>query len=433
MSDKPKTKLSSSSKDDYKAIMECEVAVICGRNNSGKSFLLKKIHNDLGNKTMYLGPSRYFNFNILPQLESTEAKESHYANLARRIEHAEINIDSAGINLQTSIVEMTNEKRAKLFSTVEDLLGSNMEIKPIDPKNDMSRKYISVDGYNLSYTSSGFRLITTLITGLLDDYYENVLIDEPELGISPELQGVLADYVFDPKLRQEKFSHLKKVIIATHSPTFINRVKVSSNFYVHKEEEEIVIKRLQLQQEINELQFFLLGNRFESLYLPTIIVLVEGKSDYKYLNTLLKKKYPSSNISILACNGDNRVKEYVNMIKEMLGGLNKSPYKNRIIAILDRVHQSGLKEKLIELGVEKENIVIWDENGIEYYYPKSILYKIFGEFEKIEIEGDNISANGISYKKNELAEKVIVEIDGREEFNSEFKSKLLDRMDELVF
>ena len=328
---------------------------------------------------------------------------------------------------------MSNEKRTKLFSTVEDLLGSKMEIKPIDPNNDMSRKYISVDGYNLSYTSSGFRLIATLITGLLDDYYENVLIDEPELGISPELQGVLADYVFNLKLRQEKFPHLKKVILATHSPTFINRLKVSSNFYVFKEGEEIVVNQLQLQQEINELQFFLLGNRFESLYLPTIIVLVEGKSDHKYLNTLLKKRYPSSNISILACNGDNRVKEYVNMIKEMLGGLTKSPYKNRIIAVLDKVHQSGLRDKLIELGVEEENIVVWDENGIEYYYPKRILDKIFGEHKKIEIKGDNISANGISYKKNELAEKVIVEINGTEKFNSEFKSKLLNRLDELVF
>ena len=179
--------------------------------------------------------------------------------------------------------------------------------------------------------------------------------------------------------------------------------------------------------------FFLLGNRFESLYLPTIIVLVEGKSDHKYLNTLLKKRYPSSNISILACNGDNRVKEYVNMIKEMLGGLTKSPYKNRIIAVLDKVHQSGLRDKLIELGVEEENIVVWDENGIEYYYPKRILDKIFGEHKKIEIKGDNISANGISYKKNELAEKVIVEINGTEKFNSEFKSKLLNRLDELVF
>ena len=151
MSDKPNTKLSSNSQDEYMAIKECEVAVVCGRNNSGKSFLLKQIHNDLGKKTLYLGPSRYFNFNILPQLESTESKDRHYDNLARRIKQAEINIDSAGINLQTSIVEMSNEKRTKLFSTVEDLLGSKMEIKPIDPNNDMSRKYISVDGYNLSY------------------------------------------------------------------------------------------------------------------------------------------------------------------------------------------------------------------------------------------------------------------------------------------
>ncbi|EQD41488.1 hypothetical protein B2A_10645, partial [mine drainage metagenome] len=38
----------------------------------------------------------------------------------------------------------------------------------------------------ISYTSSGFRLIATLVTSLLDTEYETFLIDEPELGISPE-------------------------------------------------------------------------------------------------------------------------------------------------------------------------------------------------------------------------------------------------------
>ncbi|MGY0406713.1 hypothetical protein, partial [Pseudoalteromonas sp. SYSU M81241] len=69
------------------------------------------------------------------------------------------------------------------------------------------------------------------------------------------------------------------------------------------------------------------------------------------------------------------------MAKNMFGDLNKSPYHNRILAIIDSVHQNGLKNKLINQGIPEENIVIWDKNGIEYYYPEEIMFKIFGQYD----------------------------------------------------
>ena len=83
-----------------------------------------------------------------------------------------------------------------------------MELKFTAPDNSMSQKYISVDGHNISYTSSGYRLITTLITSLLDDEYDTFLIDEPELGISPEAQGLFADFLFDKDIRKKYFGRI---------------------------------------------------------------------------------------------------------------------------------------------------------------------------------------------------------------------------------
>jgi hypothetical protein len=62
---------------------------------------------------------------------------------------------------------------------MEKLLGSKMEIRSTVSDNSMSQKYISVDGHNISFTSSGYRLIATLVTSLLDEEYNTFLIDEP--------------------------------------------------------------------------------------------------------------------------------------------------------------------------------------------------------------------------------------------------------------
>lgn len=45
----------------------------------------------------------------------------------------------------------------------------------------------------------------TLVTSLLNAEYDTYLIDEPELGISPEAQGILADFLFDRSHREKYF------------------------------------------------------------------------------------------------------------------------------------------------------------------------------------------------------------------------------------
>jgi hypothetical protein len=176
---------------------------------------------------------------------------------------------------------------------------------------------------------------------------------------------------------------------------------------------------------LNALQFQLLGNRFETLHLPSAIVLVEGRSDLAFINRLLSLRFPSNAISVISCGNDNRIKEVVSVAKQMLGELGKSPYAERIFAVLDSVHAPGLPNDLANLGLAQENIVQWSVNGIEHLYPRSLLEQHFGAFDSLSIDDDNVSANGITMRKQALAEYVIGRMTGHEPLDPELETRLI--------
>lgn len=168
----------------------------------------------------------------------------------------------------------------------------------------------------------------------------------------------------------------------------------------------------------------MLGNRFETLYLPSGIFIVEGKCDEIYLRRLLELEYPDFVFSVIQAGDDSRISQVINMASSFFSDLQKSPYRDRIIPILDSVHASGLKDKIAKQGIPEENIVVWSKNGIEYFYPNSILDEIFGEGGQLDITGDSVSRNGVSYKKFELAEKVVAKLSKSVEHPEEVKQKL---------
>ncbi|MGS2719172.1 ATP-dependent nuclease [Paraglaciecola aestuariivivens] len=427
---KPATHFSDDAEKSLKAIRESEYAVLVGRNNCGKSFLLKTLTQRWGKNASYLGPARYHNFHVLGHYTpNRNKKDDKWRNFINQWNQQQQNIDNSPINLQQAIAELTDKKRETLSEIIELLLGSKLEIRYTVPDNDMSQKFISVEGHNISYTSSGFRLITTLVTSLLDDDYDTYLIDEPELGISPEAQGVLADFLFDKEHRKNYFPHIKTLVLATHSTVFLDRKRISNNYTIEKAGDEISVGKVATQQEFNKIHFFLLGNRFETLYLPSLIVLVEGKSDHAFIREILTKKYPNVQFSVVSANSDSRIKEVLNTAKNLLTDIQKSPYRDRIVVVLDSVHGSGLRGTLEAMGVLPQNIVIWSKNGIEYFYPESIMAKIFGEGGELLISGDDIARNGISYKKAELADKVCKLITADTPMDGEFSEKFMAIVD----
>ncbi len=423
---KPATHFTDEAEQSLKNIRESEYAVLVGRNNCGKSFLLKTLTQRWGENASYLGPARYHNFHVLghytPNRNKKNDKYQQFLNQWRRENQ---NFDNSPINLQQAIAELTDKKRETLSEIIELLLGFSLDIRYTVADNNMSQKYISVGGHNISFTSSGFRLITTLVTSLMDDDYDTFLIDEPELGISPEAQGILADFLFDKEHRKKYFPHIRTLVLATHSTIFLDRNRIFNNYTVEKYGDEISIKQVQNQQGFNKIHFFLLGNRFETLYLPSLILLVEGKSDHKFISEVLAKKYPEAQFSVVSANSDSRIKEVLNMAKNLLTDIQKSPYRDRIVVVLDAVHGAGLKSSLLGMGILEENIIVWSKNGIEYFYPETILTAIYGEGGDLMISDDDVTRNSITYQKAELADKVCKLMNVETPLEGEFSDKLL--------
>jgi predicted ATP-dependent endonuclease of OLD family len=194
---KPNTSFPAQTLAVLQQLKNAEYAVLVGRNNCGKTYILKTLTEQIGQNASYLGPARYQNFSLLGYFTPNRARKQQKYNEFVQFWRQQQNMDNSPLNLQQAIAELSDDQRNSLREIVRLLLGTDMDILQTVPNNSMSQKYISVGGHNLSYSSSGFRLITTLITSLLSDDYDTFLIDEPELGISPEAQGILADFLFD--------------------------------------------------------------------------------------------------------------------------------------------------------------------------------------------------------------------------------------------
>lgn len=426
---KPGTRVADTSAAALERIRSSEYAVLVGRNNCGKSFLLKSMTTQWGQGASYLGPARYQNFNLLGYYTPNRNRKNDRWNQFMQHWHQQHqNIDNSPVNLQQAIAELSDEQRKTLVEIVHTLLGVTLELRHTVPGNSMSQQYISVGGHNISYTSSGFRLIATLVTSLLDTDYDTFLIDEPELGISPEAQGVLADFLFDRVHRQRYFPHIKTLVFATHSTVFLDRRVVGNNYVISKAGDEISVQALATPAELNRVHFFLLGNRFETLYLPSAIVLVEGKCDHKFIERALTLKFPTSQISVIAANSDSRIKEVLTIARGLFSDLQRSPYRDRIFVVLDSVHSATLPQQLQDMGLPAENIIKWPLNGIEYYYPPAILDSIYGVGGDLVVDADRVIRNGLTYTKNDLVDRVVGALTPTTTHHSDFESQLLARV-----
>jgi hypothetical protein len=129
--------------------------------------------------------------------------------------------------------------------------------------------------------------------------------------------------------------------------------------------------------------------------------------------------------SVINAACDSRMKEIVSVAGNLLTDLQKSPYRTRILAVLDKTHAHDVVETLLRAGIPEENVIVWDQNGVEYYYPTEALDAIFGRGGNIEIVDDVVSRNGVTYKKWELCEKVLSRLAATSTFPKEFSGKRL--------
>ena len=384
--------------------------VLCGPNNCGKTLYLRQIFAQLGHDAYLVQCNRFSHVDVLNtrQLDQHEYRR-YYDDFLYNFHTALQNTENNNLQLDQLITSLKDKALERLFKLATELLGNKFSLKQVDPESKFSPYYIDMDGQNLRYGSSGTRLLFTLLGTLLDERFNTVLIDEPEIGLSPRIQATLARFLFSPDLRAAFCPHLKQVYVATHSHLFLDRGALSNNFILSKQGNYISVTQVKSLSALHHLQFNLLGNDLEAMSLPSVIILVEGDSDLLFLGRLFQIHLPQKRVSIVRAGGDGEIQNKVNVLKETFGELTTSPYRERIFVVLD-AKNSASKGRLQNQGLNINQIRIWSQNGIEYLYPERILTTVFHcsihELADLNRENDPISLNGIRKTKKELAHLV---------------------------
>ena len=314
-----------------------------------------------------------------------------------------------------------------MFTLCGSLIGSEFSLKKRDEDNELSLRYVDMDGQNLSVGSTGTRLLMTLLGLCMDEQFDVILIDEPELGLSPRIQGELARFFADGARRDEYFPHLKGIFVATHSHIFLDRWNIGNNFTVTKVDRDVEIRQVQSMTQLHDLQFNLLGNSLEALFLPSAFVLCEGKTDKPFIERLIELRHPGKRVLVLESQGD--VKRMFRMLAQTLGDIYKSPFRDRTFVVLDSVHPAGTRGDLIGMGALPENIIVWDKNGIEYVYPPDVVAGVFscgtGDLSSLHITDDEVSLNGVTRRKVALCGDVVSAMTTETKQSDELEKKLL--------
>lgn len=439
MLNKPNTKTDFDLIQFAESRKEDGLTILCGSNNSGKSFLLKSLYEKTGYTSYYLAVQRFYNAHQFSNANLDPNKRQNiYQSFLGNFRNQTANDEQNHLDLNRLITDMSDTKRATLFEICGKLLDQPFQLIDINPGNKFSPSYIEVNGINMSFTSSGTRLLITLIATLLDDVYETYYLDEPELGLTPKIQRAVVDFLYDKENRKLYFPHVKNLLISTHSHIFLDRKSINNNFTITNNQGIISINPIQDMSSFHSLQFNLLGNTFESLFLPSIIIIVEGKTDFKYIKRSLELIFPKNKLTIISANDDGAIIREVIRLKEILLDISKSPYRDRIFIITDSKHSSpSLIGDLEKHKIPKNNIIEWDSNGIEFVYPKAILAELFScdENKVININIDNsgnININGVLKSKDELCDQVTSKLSSKTTYPDEYTIKLISKIHKIV-
>src|SRR5258705_9508993 len=407
------------------------LTVFAGANNTGKSLVLKWLKPQIGRTAYMIGTNRFYHvYHFSSGLRDPNEIDQFENQFNNGFYQEQYNYEQNFIDLNRIIIGLSNNRRGSLFQLCGDLIGSKFALKKVDEENDLSHHYIDMDGQNLSVGSTGTRLLMTILGICMDDRFSTILIDEPELGLGPKIQQSFASFLEDTTERQKYFPHLNRVFLATHSHLFLNRSDPQSNFIISKKDKDITLTQVSSIGDFHSLQFNLLGNSLETMFFPSAIVVVEGKTDFEYIERVLQTRFPGRRITIIGAGGD--VKRKVAALREAFGDLSKSPFRNRLFVVLDSVHQLGLSSELERMGVLTQNIVTWSRNGIEYLYPVSLLAHIYAcsvdRVQELTIRDDRVTLNGISKSKNELKDEILRSFHSGNALPDELESKLLNEV-----
>jgi predicted ATPase len=386
--------------------------IVCGKNNVGKSLLLKRIRQHLGARACLLSSNRFYHFDQIGYAQDPAAHyEQRHDLFIQQLYSGINNQETSDVQIQQLIGWMTNAQREQLWRVCSELLGESFRLVRAQEDNELSPHHVEVGDRSLALASSGTRLLLGIVGACMDQATDTLLIDEPEIGLSPTLQRRLGFHLMDPGVRAEYYPHLRSVYIATHSHLFLDRRSINNNFVAERVEQTIRIRQIDTYGSFNDAQFNLLGNDLEALFMPSAILVLEGITDCEFVRQLLRYRLPDKQVAVVNAKGDGGIAEKLRTISDAFGNLQRSPYRDRIFVLLDKTHSVN-KGEFEKRGVPIQHINVLNENGMEHYYPTDALARVFScdaasVVGKMKISGNNVECNGLRLSKTELLDKVV--------------------------
>lgn len=209
---------------------------LAGPNNSGKSLVLRSLKYTLGRSSYFVGTNRFYHvYHLSTSLRQTNELDQFESNFQSQFNDESHNHEQNVFDLARIITSLSDKRRSDLFTLCGALIGSTFSMKKVEEDNELSPRYIDMDGQNLSVGSTGTRLLMTILGICMDDRFKTILIDEPELGLSPKVQNALSAFLQDEAQRSKYFPHLERVFVSTHSQLFLSRSDMASNYVVSKD------------------------------------------------------------------------------------------------------------------------------------------------------------------------------------------------------
>lgn len=246
------------------------------------------------------------------------------------------------------------------------------------------------------------------------------LFDEPDLYLHPQLQKKI-------KTILEKLSTNYPVVVATHSHLMIGK-KISTTSIVkkiYKEGCRVESKDILSEESLFRELFTYLGYVPSDFLLPDNIILVEGKFDKKFLDKVkdlmietgeIEGNLKEYDISIIDIGGDGQAKKALKFIKDLPSAISffsgLPAYKERFCGLFD----DSKKASLFDLRTKADDnsmpyrINCLDKNGIEYYYPESLLNKMGKKIDDIIVD-NNEKQKTAEYVNKFITKENLKEVD----------------------
>ncbi len=228
-------------------------------------------------------------------------------------------------------------------------------------------------------------------------------IEDPENHLHPDL----ARKVF--QLLRQKAAQLQ-IFVSTHSPFFVNKQDVRSNWMVRIEDQQTVIDRCKDEVGLRNI-LIELGVLPSDIFYRDLVVFVEGGTEKEAVLPIWAEKLEvelkgNDRVGIVSIGGESRLKDNLRIWLEVA----KNAPVNYLV-ILDG-HSGYLPQQLhSEMGIPIDQFIVLSEHAIEDYYTPRYIAEALKALYDIEIDAEKFYKRGSQSRADTI--KSILEEKGK--------------------